>query len=262
MRSAILIFVVACLSSVAFADNGDHLADAAKAHYQRGQSLYSGGQFAEARAEFLAGFELSHKPAFLFNAAECARLLGNTDDARDGYNQYLKLDPGGKLAPLAILRLGELAPRDTGVPPPPVLTPASAVAPPLTSPPIATTTVTVTPSAPATADSHDFERYAGIGTAGVGVAMIVTGAFFGYKSASLSNQVSGACATGCVWSDVSDIDSYARTDATAQWWLYGLGAAAVITGGALYWHASRTEHSSLFVAPTPHGAAVSWSGRF
>ena len=105
---AILLFAVTCLGSTAFADgNDDRLAAAAKAHYEQGQTLYTAGQFAEARAEFLAGFELSHKPAFLFNAAECARLLGNTSVARDGYDQYLKLDPNGKLAMLAMQRLAE-----------------------------------------------------------------------------------------------------------------------------------------------------------
>ncbi|HUJ63104.1 MAG TPA: tetratricopeptide repeat protein [Kofleriaceae bacterium] len=269
MRSAILLFVVACLSSRALADSNDHL-EAAKAHYERGQTLYAGGQFAEARAEFLAGFELSHKPTFLFNAAECARLLGNSDAARDGYQQYLKLDPDGKLAQLAIQRLYDLGVQQPTTDSPPVVPTAPAVvtppaSPPITtaSPPITTPTLAVTRSVPATSsDSHDLERYAGIGTAGVGVAMIVTGAFFGYKSSTLSNQVSGACTSGCLWSDVSDIDKYARLDATVQWWLYGLGAAAVVTGGVLYWHGSRSEHSSVIVAPTPHGAAMSWSGRF
>ncbi|HTR56459.1 MAG TPA: hypothetical protein VMJ10_37555 [Kofleriaceae bacterium] len=264
MRSAVLVFVVVCLSSNAFADNGDHVADAAKAHYQRGQTLYAGGQFAEARAEFLAGFELSHKPAFLFNAAECARLLGDSDAARDGYDQYLKLDPYGKLASLAVQRLGDLGgSRATTTVPPPVVPTGPALATPLTSPPVTTTTAVVAPASTTTdSNDHHLERYAGIGAAGLGVAMIVTGAFFGYKSSSLSNQVSGACTNGCVWSDVSYIDAYARTDATVQWWLYGLGAVAVVTGGALYWHGSRSEQSSVLVAPTPHGAAVSWSGRF
>ena len=264
MRSAVLLFVIACASSTAFADNGDH-AEAAKAHYERGQTLYAGGQYAEARAEFLAGFELSHKAAFLFNAAECARLLGNSDAARDGYDQYLKLDPNGKLASLALQRIGDLGGIKETTPPPVVGPTGPALATPLTSPPLTATAVIPTSgSATSDANDHHLERYAGIGTAGLGVAMIVTGAFFGYKSSSLSNQVSGACTNGCVWSDVSYIDSYARTDATVQWWLYGLGAAAVVTGGALYWHGSRTdEHSSVFVAPTPHGgAAVSWSGRF
>src|SRR6185312_9627607 len=119
--AAALLFAVACMSRAAFADGNDRLAEAAKAHYEQGTSLYAAGQFAEARAEFLAGFELSHKPAFLFNAAECARLMGKTDVARDGYDQYLKLEPNGKLAMLALQRLDELGPKQAekpGSPPP------------------------------------------------------------------------------------------------------------------------------------------------
>jgi len=267
MRSAaVLLVALACLSSNALADGADHLADAAKAHYERGQSLYAGGQFAEARAEFLAGFELSHKPAFLFNAAECARLMGQSDAAREDYDKYLKLDPDGKLAMLAFQRLDELGwPAKTNeTPPSPPPAPPPAPAPML---PVAATVTSVPPStaihrsSPPDDSNPQIERYTGLGTAGLGVAMIVTGAFFGYKSSTLSNQVAGACTNGCIWSDVSDIDKYARTDATVQWWLYGLGAAAVVTGGALYWFGAH-EHSPVVVAPTANGAAVSWSGRF
>jgi tetratricopeptide (TPR) repeat protein len=272
MRSArlVLLFAVVCLSSNAFAD--DHLADAAKAHFEQGQTLTAAGQFAEARAEFLAGFELSHKPAFLFNAAECSRLMGKNDVAREGYDQYLKLDPNGKLAMLALQRLDELGPKQTPVettpPPAPVLTPEQTGVPAPTLGPISsaaapatTTTLTVHRSIPDTSNTAQIERYAGIGTAGLGVAMIVTAAVFGYKSSTLSNQVSGACTNGCVWSDVSYIDAYARTDATVQWWLYGLGAAAVVAGGTMYFLGSQ-EHSPVVVAPSANGASVSWSGHF
>jgi hypothetical protein len=266
MRSAVVMFAIACLGSSAFAD--DHVADAAKAHYEQGQTLYAAGQYPEARAEFLAGFELSHKPAFLFNAAECARLMAKFDVARDGYDQYLKLDPNGKLAMLALQRLDELGakpkaetatpPIDTGVPPP-TLGPLPTTAPTTPAP---AKTIEVHRSIPAdTSNTAQIERYAGLGTAGLGVAMIVTGAAFGYKSSTLSNQVSGACTNGCVWSDVSYIDAYARTDATVQWWLYGLGAAAIVAGGTMYWLGSQ-EHSTVLVAPTANGASVSWSGRF
>ena len=48
MKSATaLLFAVACLGRVAYADGNDHLAEAAKAHYEQGQTLYAAGQFAE-----------------------------------------------------------------------------------------------------------------------------------------------------------------------------------------------------------------------
>jgi hypothetical protein len=275
--AAALLFAVACLTRAAFADGTDHLAEAAKAHFEQGQTLYAGGQFAEARAEFLAGFELSHKPAFLFNAAECARLMGKTDVARDGYDQYLKLDPNGKLAMLALQRLDELGPKPAepakpAAGPPPIVAPTPAPAPlppPTVAPPApaaagipANATVTsVSVESAEPSNAPQIERYAGIATAGTGVAMLLTGAIFGYRSSTLSSQVSGACASGCVWGDVAGKDSSARTDATVQWWLYGAGAVAVLAGGALYWLGSHTE-TPILVAPMPSGAAVTWAGRF
>jgi hypothetical protein len=283
MKSVAMLFAVVCLGSTAFAD--DRLEEAAKAHYEQGQTLYTAGQFAEARAEFLAGYELSHKPAFLFNAAECARLLNNISVARDGYNEYLRLDPNGKLAMLAMQRLAELGPVTTTPPKPsePAPAPAPAPAPTMTPPPpTPAPTLTVAPAPvaspmtpstdlvvhasdrsipPAASNTAQIERYAGVGLAGTGVALVLTGAIFGYHSSTLSSQVTGACASGCVWSDVSDKDSSARTDATVQWWLYGFGAASVLAGGALYWLGVH-EETPVMIAPTAGGAAVSWSGRF
>jgi hypothetical protein len=267
MKTVAMLFAAICVASSAYAD--DSLADAAKTHYEQGQTLYAAGRFAEARAEFLAGFELSKKPAFLFNAAECARLLGDTQVARDGYNKYLQLEPNGRLAMLAMQRLDELGPaKAPEVPPPPPILPAPS---PTTTPMPATTTTsapqpaitrTIVNSAPSDdSDTAHLERMAGIGLAGTGAALVLTGAIFGYHSSTLSSQVSGACASGCIWSDVAGNDASARTDATVQWWLYGAGAAAILGGGALYLLGVH-EQAPIAIAPTANGAAVSWSGRF
>ncbi|HEY1547424.1 MAG TPA: hypothetical protein VGG28_06380 [Kofleriaceae bacterium] len=267
MKTAAMLFAAICVASPAYAD--DSLADAAKTHYEHGQSLYGAGRFAEARAEFLAGYELSKKPAFLFNAAECARLLGDTQVARDGYNRYLALEPNGRLAMLAMQRLDELGPaKAPEVPPPPPILPApSPTTTPMPSTPrVAPTTTTTTTVVRSTtpdddSDTAHLERIAGIGLASTGAALVLTGAIFGYHSSSLSNQVSGACASGCIWSDVAGNDASARTDATVQWWLYGAGAAAILGGGALYLLGVH-EQAPIAIAPTANGAAVSWSGRF
>jgi hypothetical protein len=266
MKSVAMLFAAICVASPAYAD--DSLADAAKTHYEQGQTLYAAGRFAEARAEFLAGFELSKKPAFLFNAAECARLLGDTQIARDGYNRYLQLEPNGRLAMLAMQRLDELGPATHVEPTPPAIPPPTIPAPsPTTTPmPHQTTPAPITGSLVRSAPADDtdtarIERIAGIGLAGTGAALVLTGAIFGYHSSTLSSQVTGACASGCIWSDVAGNDASARTDATVQWWLYGVGAAAILGGGALYLLGVH-EQAPIVIAPTANGAGVSWSGRF
>src|SRR5262245_17494474 len=65
----------------------------AKAYFERGSAHYKAGRYLEARAEFAAGYELSHRPLFLFNMAECSRLDGNLELAREGYERYLREAP-------------------------------------------------------------------------------------------------------------------------------------------------------------------------
>lgn len=114
----------------------------AKAHYANGRRLSSTGKYAEARAEFLAGYRTSGRPLFLFNAAECARLDGDRAAAIDGYEQYLRAEPSGKQAAEARTRMTELRAGPPGVGP----AAARPTTPTTTKPP--TSTVTKPSSAP------------------------------------------------------------------------------------------------------------------
>jgi hypothetical protein len=147
MRALVLMIVMTCVVSLVRADT---VSDAAKDHYEHGQALYAGGHYLEARVEFMAGFDLSHKPAFLFNAAECSRLAGERVAARDAYVRYLQLDPTGKLAPLARQRLAELPP---AAPPatPPIDPPPPAAPAPIPAPAVVVANrATATPPPPST----------------------------------------------------------------------------------------------------------------
>src|SRR5438132_1216362 len=84
--------------------------DAGQLHNERGQALYHDGKYREARAEFSAAFDASRLSAFVFNMAECSRLAGDTQLAREQYEKYLSIDPDPKLAALARQRLAALAP--------------------------------------------------------------------------------------------------------------------------------------------------------
>ena len=126
----LLAILLVCWTGVVRADA---IADAGKDHYAHGQTLYAAGDYLAARVEFMSGFELTHKPVFMFNAAECSRLAHDPAAARDGYRRYLELEPDGKLAQLAKQRLAELTPpapvpAATAPTPPPVVVPSPAVA--------------------------------------------------------------------------------------------------------------------------------------
>lgn len=105
---ACVVCAALAVSSVPARADRASLEAAAKAHFERGQSLSAQSRFAEALAEFSAGYELSRKPLFLFNMAECARQAGDRARARANYERYLAEDPAGRLADTAQSRLMEL----------------------------------------------------------------------------------------------------------------------------------------------------------
>ena len=136
MKRWLLVLLIALAPVAARAQSLD---DAAKAHFERGQRLAEKNKYAEALAEFSAGYELSHRPLFLFNMGECARQAGDPQAARGYYERYLKADPDGTLSDKARERLDQLpappapAPVPAPAPPPPVKPappPAAKLAPP------------------------------------------------------------------------------------------------------------------------------------
>lgn len=117
---------------------------ATRARFERGLALFEQAEYADARAEFAAGYGLSGLPLFLFNMAECARLAGDEAAARSDYLRYLEAEPEGEYALLARQRLKELgadAPR-AREPAPRVPTPAEAAR--QVTPPVEPDTVEVT----------------------------------------------------------------------------------------------------------------------
>lgn len=260
-----LVFLaIMCCVTIAAAD--DQVTAAAKSHYDRGHALYEAKRYQEARAEFSAGFDLSKKPAFLFNAAECSRQLGDKDRARDEYTRYLELEPAGKLAPLAKQRLAELGPTAAPATPPkpeptkPALPPVPAPAPKSEPPPPMIQTPPVAPAISSSGDGSGM-RIAGFVVAGGGVALALTGAYFGHKAASLGDEVTKQCNLGCSPDYVKSQAAEGRHDERMQWWLYGAGAGAVVAGGVLYWlGAKQSNESPVAVIPHGDGAVVSWNG--
>jgi hypothetical protein len=119
----------------------------AKAHFTRGQELVDAKRYREALAEFSAGYELSGRPAFLFNMAECARLSGDQARAVDLYRQFVREAPEHQLAALAARRLEELAvPPEIRPGPSPVTQPPPLPAPQVKPTPPASQSVSPAPA--------------------------------------------------------------------------------------------------------------------
>jgi len=79
-------------------------AQRARQAWTDGRALYQGADYAAALERFRVGCDLSGKGGFLFNMAECKRLLGSRADARALYLRYLEENPTGKHRQLAARR--------------------------------------------------------------------------------------------------------------------------------------------------------------
>jgi len=65
----------------------------AKAHIERGETLYTLHRFDEALVEYQAAYELEPLPSFLVNIAQCLRNLGRFDEALFTLRRYLRVAP-------------------------------------------------------------------------------------------------------------------------------------------------------------------------
>lgn len=83
----------------------------ARAHYRHGVALFNEGRFADARAEFEAGYELQPLPLFLFNAAQAARRADQNTRALELYKKFVSVDPQSSQRAEAEQHIAELEPR-------------------------------------------------------------------------------------------------------------------------------------------------------
>lgn len=91
-----LSLLVATLLLLAPSSRAGAAPSEAERHWQRGEALFGQSKYREAQAEFAQGYALSHKAGFLYNMAECARLLGDKTQARQLYLRYLTEHPQSK----------------------------------------------------------------------------------------------------------------------------------------------------------------------
>jgi hypothetical protein len=255
---------------------------AAKAYFERGSAYYAAGDYLLARAEFAAGYELSGRPLFLFNMAECSRLNGDLDQARAGYERYLREAPTGSQVGLAKERLSAMKqPKPEPKPQPaagPVYGPRPAT-PVASAPQIGPQPPVLGPQPPTKsaigsssectaeggcASSGRTKRLAGLGVGGGGVLLIFAGMYYWRRAANLGGEVTDACANGCDWATVSDDYEASKSAERRQWTMLGFGTAALAAGGVLYWLGMKEEAAAakVVIVPREGGAAVSWGGRW
>jgi tetratricopeptide (TPR) repeat protein len=158
-RSGVLIaLVLAALLAGRTAHAADPKTEKAREHYLQGDAFYKLDKYADALHEYEQAYIAKPDPSFLYNIAQCHRLMGDRADALRFYRRYLKDAPGAPNRAIAEKHIRELEAAlahgpDPGGPPahggdtmatpaqlqqPPAPPPPPTSAPPAMPPPTAT----------------------------------------------------------------------------------------------------------------------------
>jgi tetratricopeptide (TPR) repeat protein len=147
--AAVTLTVLSLVSGAARAA-GESNTDKARAHFQQGDTYFKLDRYATALQEFEQAYLAKQDPSFLYNIAQCHRLLGHRVEAIRFYKRYVTDAPTAPNRPVAEKHIRDLetalsAEEMTGAhtAPPPVPpasseshpSPASPPQPPPTAPP-------------------------------------------------------------------------------------------------------------------------------
>lgn len=274
----------AALPVLATPSDGDM--EKAKESYRAGREHFAAGRMAEALAAFTEAYNLSGEPNLLYNLGVCAEETGDRDKAIAYLELYLEEVPDAADAAEIRARVDRLkADREAAAAPAPDKAPAASapVAPsaPLQAPPVAGAPPPDKAPEAAPLSREQVAAYYGEDRAGEGgvfwpgVALgggglVLLGgtitAILAYKE---RDSLEAACAPDCTASEVET----GKNLALASDIQFGIGAAVVVTGAAL-WIADHLKHrkdapagkseAAWNAAPfaRPDGAGLAVGGRF
>ena len=213
--------------------------------YTEGQQAYDHRDYPTAISKWTASYQLSRLPLLTFNIAQAHRLAGDCRLALAAYKQFLVEDPApGQQHDLAVNFIAALTPK-CGT----------------------TSIVTVSKVEPRRDDGARTDRgpskqtEIGLFTLGGGVALLVTGSYFGHEGSLLGTRVTNTCAMGCNWAVEKEVQARGRRDETFQWVFLAAGAVATGVGTWLtYEGVTRARDLPVAVLPTRGGAAALWTG--
>ena len=105
---AALTLSVVLLVSGGVARAGDPNAEKARAHFQQGDTYFKLEKYAIALQEFEQAYLAKQDPSFLYNIAQCHRLMGNRVEAVRFYKRYLNDAPNAANRPVAEKHIRDL----------------------------------------------------------------------------------------------------------------------------------------------------------
>ncbi len=105
---AALVLTVVLLAGAGVARAADPTAEKARAHFQQGDTYFKLEKYANALQEFEQAYMAKQDPSFLYNIAQCHRLMGNRAEAIRFYKRYLADAPAAANRPVAEKHIRDL----------------------------------------------------------------------------------------------------------------------------------------------------------
>jgi tetratricopeptide (TPR) repeat protein len=244
---AVLAVVMACASGGTALAQGGSGADArrrqASDHVKKGDAFKEARDFEAAAREYEKAYELVPHPVLIFNLGQVYRLKGDAERALDYYERYLAVEPDGVASDQAREFAGVLRTQierertRESVPDRPAKRTTPVPAP--------------RPAAPADEGAGRGLRIGGLVSAGAGVIAVGVGIKFGLDARSISDDIN-AHGDGQPWpEELLDRQVEGKRAERAMFLLTGVGAAAIVTGGVLYYLGHRARRQTERVAVTP-----------
>lgn len=224
------------------------------------------GGHAEKGIELLAElYAETSDPTYIYNQGRCFEQNGKAPEAITRFKEYLRKAPslGAEEKAQVQSHISDMEAQANQSPSrapeaaaPSLLSPSASSPSPLGVPsftsPAKPADVPPGPNAPG---PGRYLRIAGIIAGGVGVLAFVGGIYMGLRATSLSDEVTAAAhATPATFDFSKDADGH-RAE-TLQWVGYGVGAAALVGGGVMYFLGARrggTETVAVIAAPDARG---------
>ncbi|HTJ41765.1 MAG TPA: hypothetical protein VL463_06695 [Kofleriaceae bacterium] len=249
--------------------------DQARAHFKAAEAAKAKKDFQTAAVEYLAAYELFEDPEFFFDTAEVYKLAGDEPNALTYYEKYLELDPTGRGAAAAKAAADELR-RSIAAKQDAARKAADEAAAKKAADDAAAKKAAddaaalkkqqdeqqVVAPVPSPSSPGKGLRVAGLATGAVGVVSLGVGIAFGAKASSISDELSKA--------DTFDQARYQEgKDANRNMYVFtGVGAAALVAGGVLYYLGSHAtadgEAPAVTFAPMIDSQQITFTaaGRF
>lgn len=211
---------------------------AARVHYERGRVHHEHHEYDQAVREYLLAYELQPSAGLLFNIAQAYLLAGDRDKALENYQAYLRQEPEGEVSDLARQRIAEIeeamAAESLEVPPAAPEQPAGQGPDASQGPAAGRAAPGAEPradSAPAGSPGSGL-RWTGLAVAGVGLVGLGLGVKFGLDASDVQDRIESQ-PEGTPWT-FDDLYAEGQAASRNMWISYGVGGAALIAGGTLY----------------------------